>query len=149
VARAKVTVNVGTENFMKFGLVVLEIGEQKDRPTDTLNAIAGANLKHCKNNNTIIVLRPFVRVSRYQKKHSTTHHPGHHPIFISFFHLYYTIHSILLLKLHAWQSFCTTSPRSLWSTSWSGASALHLIFHTSVHPISVIFSQQINEWLTM
>jgi len=94
---------------MKFGLVALEIGEQKDRPTDTLIAIVGENLKHCRNNNNIIVLRPFVRVSRYQKKHSTTHHPGHHPIFIRFFHLYYTIHSILLLKLHAWQSFCTTS----------------------------------------
>jgi len=27
------------------------------------------------------------RVSRYQKKRSPTHHPDHHPIFISFFHL--------------------------------------------------------------
>jgi len=27
------------------------------------------------------------RVSRYQKKHSPTHHPDHHSIFISFFHL--------------------------------------------------------------
>jgi len=27
------------------------------------------------------------RVSRYQKKHSPTHHPDHHTSFISFFHL--------------------------------------------------------------
>jgi len=48
------------------------------------------------------------RVSRYQKKHSPTHHPDHHPIFISFFHLPRFIASCLF-KLHAWQSFCTTS----------------------------------------
>jgi len=48
------------------------------------------------------------RVSWYQKKHSPTHHPDHHPIFISFFHLPRSIASSLF-KLHAWQSFCTTS----------------------------------------
>ena len=48
------------------------------------------------------------RVSQYQKKHSPTHHPDHHPIFISFFHLPRSIASSLF-KLHAWQSFCTTS----------------------------------------
>ena len=48
------------------------------------------------------------RVSRYQKKHWPTHHPDHHPIVISFFHLPRSIASSLL-KLHAWQSFCTTS----------------------------------------
>jgi len=47
-------------------------------------------------------------VSWYQKKHSPTHHPDHHPIFISFFHLARSIASSLF-KLHAWQSFCTTS----------------------------------------
>jgi len=47
------------------------------------------------------------RVSRYQKKHSPTHHPDH-PIFISFFHLPQSIASSLF-KLRAWQSFCTTS----------------------------------------
>jgi len=77
------------------------------------------------------------RVSRYQKKHSPTHH-RHHPIFISFFHLPRSIASSLF-KLRAWQSFCTTSFHVLWSTSWSGA--LHLIFHTFLHPISVFFSQ--------
>jgi len=48
------------------------------------------------------------RVSQYRKKHSPTHHPDHHPIFISFFHLPRSIASSLF-KLHAWQSFCTTS----------------------------------------
>ena len=46
-------------------------------------------------------------VSRYQKKHSPTHHPDH-PIFISFFHLPRSIASFVF-KLRAWQSFCTTS----------------------------------------
>ena len=48
------------------------------------------------------------RVSRYQKKHSLTHHPDRHPIFISFFHLPRSIASSLF-KSCAWQSFCTTS----------------------------------------
>jgi len=59
--------------------------------------------------------RPFyvplsgtTRVSRYQKKHSPTHHPDHYPIFISFFHLPRSITSSLF-KLRAWQSYCTTS----------------------------------------
>ena len=69
------------------------------------------------------------RMSQYQKKHPPTHHPDHHPIFISF-HLLRSVASSLF-KLRAWQSFCTTS--------WSGA--LHLIFHTFLHPISVFFSQ--------
>jgi len=92
--------------------------------------------------------RPFygplsgtTRVSRYQKNHSPTHHPDHHPIFISFFHLPRSIASSLL-KLRARQSFYTTSFHVLWSTSWSGA--LHLIFHTFLHPISVFFSQHMS-----
>jgi len=48
------------------------------------------------------------RVSRYQKKHSSSHHPDHHPIFITFFNLPRSIASSLF-KLRAWQSFCTTS----------------------------------------
>jgi len=39
---------------------------------------------------------------------ASTHHPDHHPTFISFFHLPRSIASSLF-KLHAWQSFCTTS----------------------------------------
>jgi len=44
------------------------------------------------NNTTTTILQPFVRdyptrVSQCQKKHSSTHHPDHHRVFISFFHL--------------------------------------------------------------
>jgi len=45
-----------------------------------------------------------VRVSWYQKKYSPTHHPNHHAIFISFFHLPRSVASSLF-KLRAWQSF--------------------------------------------
>jgi len=48
------------------------------------------------------------RVSRYQKKHSPTHHPDQHPVFTSFFHLPRSIASSLF-KLRGWQSFCTIS----------------------------------------
>jgi len=44
------------------------------------------------------------RISQYQKKHSPTRHPDHHPIFISFFHLLWSIASSLF-RLRAWQSF--------------------------------------------
>jgi len=65
--------------------------------------------QHNNNNKTIYCpLSVTTRVSWYQKKHSPTHHPDHHPIFISFFHLPRSIASSLF-KLHAWQSFCTTS----------------------------------------
>ena len=107
--------------------------------------VTGSQLSQCMetyNNNTE---RPFYGplsgttwMSRYQKKHSPTHHPDHHPVFISFFHLPRSIASSLF-KLRAWQPFCTTSFHPLWSTSWSGA--LHLIFRTFLHPVSVLFSQ--------
>ena len=48
------------------------------------------------------------QVSRYQNKHS----PTHHPMFISFFHLLRSIASSLF-KLCARQFFCTTSPHVL------------------------------------
>jgi len=77
------------------------------------------------------------QVSRYQKKHTFTHHPDHHPISISFFHLTRSIFHVqitcLAIFLH---KLC---PRPVWSTSWSGA--LHLIFHTFLHPIIVFFLQ--------
>ena len=63
------------------------------------------------NNNNRTFYGPLsgtTRVSRYQKKHSPTHQPDHHPVFISFFHLLRSIASSLF-RLRAWQSFCTTS----------------------------------------
>jgi len=58
-------------------------------------------------------------VSRYQKKHSSTHcSSDYQPSFISFLHLLQPI-ACFLFTLCAWQSFCTTSPSPLWSASWS------------------------------
>jgi len=53
-------------------------------------------------------LSGITQVSWYMKKHSRTHHPDHHPIFISFFHLPRSIASFLF-KLRAWQSFSMSS----------------------------------------
>ena len=76
-------------------------------------------------------LSETTRVRRYQAKHSPTQHPDHHPIFTSFFHL---PRSILLVKITCLAIFLhNLFPCPLWSTSWSGA--LHLIFHTFLHPI--------------
>ena len=52
----------------------------------------------------------------------------------------YTIHSILLIQTACLAIFLHNLSLCLfWSTSWSGA--LHLIFRTFIHPISVFFSQ--------
>ena len=49
-----------------------------------------------------------------------------------------TIHSILPVQITCLAVFLhNLSPSPLWSTSWSGA--LHLIFHTFLHPVSVFF----------
>jgi len=58
---------------------------------------------------TTTVLWPFVRDylgELVPEETLTTHHPDHHPIFISFFHLPRSIASSLF-KLRARQSFCT------------------------------------------
>ena len=50
------------------------------------------------------------------------------------------IHSILPVQITCLAIFLhNIFPCPLWSTSWSGA--LHLIFHTFLHPISAFFSQ--------
>ena len=77
---------------------------------------------------TTIVLRPFI-----------PDYPDHHPIFISFFHLLWSIASSLF-KLRAWKSFLhNLSAHSLWSASWSGA--LHLITY-SLH----FFTQSVSSF---
>jgi len=90
-------------------------------------------------------------VSRYQKKHSPTHHPHHHTIFISFFHLLQSIASSLFkLRLRAWQSFCTSSFHVLFglplglepSTSYSYISSPNqcLLFAAHAHTIATCFA---------
>jgi len=52
------------------------------------------------------------------------------------------IHSIFPVQITCLPIFLhNLSPRSFWSTSWSGA--LRLIFHTFLHPISGFFSQHV------
>ena len=80
------------------------------------------------------------RVSQYQKKHLVNHPPSWSSS--SFYQLLpsTTSHSILPVQITCLAIFLhNLSPSPLWSTSWSGA--LHLIFHTFLHPISVFFSQ--------
>jgi len=88
-------------------------------------------------------------VSRYQKKHSPTHHLDHHPIFISFFHLSRSIASSLF-NFRAWQAFCTTSFHVLFSlplglepsTSYSIHSFTQLVssFAAHAHTIATCFA---------
>jgi len=88
-------------------------------------------------------------VSWYQKKHSPTSHPDHHPIFISFFHLSWSIASSLF-KLRAWQSFCPTSFHVLFGLPlvWSPPPHIPyitspnqcLLFATHAHTIGICFA---------
>ena len=88
---------------------------------------------------TTTVLRPFVQDYPVPEKTLT------HPPSWSSSNLYQllpssTIHSILLVQITCLAIFLhNLFPCPLWSTSWSGA--LHLIFHTFLHPVSVFFSQ--------
>jgi len=90
---------------------------------------------------TTIVLRPFVRdyLGEPVPEETLTHPPSWSS------NLYQllpstTIHSILPVQITHLAIFLhNLSPCPLWSISWSGA--LHLIFHTFLHPTSVFFSQ--------
>ena len=95
-----------------------------------------------KYNNTTIVLWPFVRdyPGEPVPEETFTHPPSW-----SSSNLYQllpskTIHSILPVQITCLAVFLPNlSPCPVWSTSWSGA--VHLIFHTFLHPISVFFLQ--------
>jgi len=88
-------------------------------------------------------------VSWYQKKHSLTHHPDHHPTFISFFHLLRSIASSLF-KLRAWQSFCTNLSTTflvyllVWSPPphipYTSLPNQYLLFATHAHTITACFA---------
>ena len=83
------------------------------------------------------------RMSQYQKKHSPTHHPNHQSSNLYLLLPSTTIHSILLVQITCLAIFLhNLFSCPLWSTSWSGA--LHLIFHTFLHPISVLFLQHMS-----
>ena len=69
----------------------------------------------------------------------------HPPIILTIIQFYQllpstTIHSILPVQILCLAIFLhNLSPHPLWSTPWSGA--LHLIFCTFLHPVSVFFLQ--------
>ena len=91
---------------------------------------------------TTVVLRPFVRdyPGEPVPEETLTHPPSW-----SSSNLYQllpstTIHSILPVQTACLAVFLhNLSPCPLWSTSWSGA--LHLIFHTFLHPITLLFTR--------
>ena len=85
-----------------------------------------------------------VRVSRYQKKHSPTHHLDNHPVFISFFRLPRSTASSLF-KLCAW---LFAQPLSTSSLVWSPPPHIPyislpsqcLLFATYAHTITACFA---------
>ena len=93
---------------------------------------------------TTTVLRPFVRdyPGEPVPEETLTHPPSW-----SSSNLYQlipstTIHSILPVQITCLAIFLhNLFPCPLWSASWCGA--LHLIFHTFLHPISVFFLQHL------
>jgi len=97
---------------------------------------------HLTQHNTTTVLWPFVQDYSGEPvpEETFTHLP-----FWSSSNLYellsFTmIHSILPVQIACLAIFLhNLSTRTFWSASWSGA--LHLIFHTFFHPISVLFLQ--------
>jgi len=94
---------------------------------------------------TTTVLQPFVRdypgepVPEETLTHPASHHPDHHPIFISFFHLPRST-AFSLFKLRAWQSLCTTSFRVLFGLPLSLEPSASYSIHFFTQ--AVFFSQQ-------
>jgi len=91
---------------------------------------------------TTTVLRPFVwdYPGEPVPEETLTHPPSWSSPNLYQLLPHTTIHSILPVQTACSATFLhNLSPGPLWSTSWYGA--LHLIFHTFLHPISVFFSQ--------
>jgi len=87
------------------------------------------------------VLRPFVRdyPGEPVPEETLTHPPSWSSTILYQLLPSATIHNILLVQITFLAIFLhNLLPCPLWSTFWSGA--LHLIFHTLLHPISVFFS---------
>jgi len=90
---------------------------------------------------TTTVLRPFVRdyPGEPVPEETLTHPPSWSSSDLYQLPPSTTIHSILVQITCLAVFLHNLFPCPLWSTSWSGA--LHLIFHTFLHTISVIFLQ--------
>ena len=98
-------------------------------------------------NNNNYHLRPLSRttlVSRYQKKHLPTHHPDHHTVFVSFFHLPRSIASSLFIVTHPPDIPYISSP----SHSSRTIMPMHCnLFCCSINIISSIPSLSLNSLL--
>ena len=93
---------------------------------------------------TTTILRPFVRdyPGEPVPEETLTHPPSWSTSSLYQLLPSTMIHSILLVQTACLAIFLhNLFSCPLWSTSWSGA--LHLIFHTFLHPISVFFSQHV------
>ena len=100
------------------------------------------NHSSAKTTRTTTVLRPFVRdyPGEPVPEETFTHPPSWSSSSLYQLLPSTTIHSILLVQITCLEVFLhNLFPCPLWFTSWSGA--LHLLFHTFLHPISVFFSQ--------
>jgi len=90
---------------------------------------------------TMTVLRPFVwdyPGEPVLEETPTLHHPDHHPIFISFFHLPRSI-AFFLFKLRDWQSFCTTSFHVLFGLPLGLEPSLHVVNQQKVCLLPEVF----------
>ena len=91
---------------------------------------------------TTAVLQPFVRdyPGEPVQEETLTHPPSWSSSKLYQLLPSTTIHSILLVQITCLAIFLhNLFPCPVWFTSWSGA--LHLIFHTFLHPIRVFFLQ--------
>jgi len=122
--------------------------------TNTYHSSLGTSQWNVTNTTTTtIVLQPFVRDYPGEPvPEQTVNHPSSWSLdddqdggWVNVSNLYQllpstTIHSVLPVETMCLAIFLhNLCPRPLWSTYWHRA--LHLIFHTILHPISVFFSQ--------
>jgi len=117
--------------------------------------VCSTNTQHNNNNNRFMAFCPGLPGWAGTRRNSPTHHPDHHPVFISFFHLPWSIASSLF-KLRGWQSFCTTSFYVLFglplglepSTSYYIHLFLFFLYYATRYVIhwSILFCKQNSLW---
>jgi len=130
--------NVDRHYFMMYGYITFW-AHSKSKGTEEL--VEKMSTNYWETTTTVYCpLSGTTQVSRYQKKHSPTHHPDHQPIFISFFHLPRSIASSLF-KLRAWQSFCTTSLHLLFGLPLGLEPSTWYSIYFFTQSVSVFFSQ--------
>ena len=139
-----------THNFAKCWLIfkILSLTDslvnlQQNLSHRTLNVLLYYEyIVKCHNNNNNNHLRPFVRDNPGEPvpEETLTHPPSWSSSSLYQLLPSTTIRSILLVQITCLAIFLhNLFSCPLWYPSWSGA--LHLIFHSFLHPVSVFFSQ--------